>query len=83
MNEARNIVRKWQEDEALKRFQMIAPLLDAGLDEAKHLQLRQLAVALAFLTEKPFFGQPENLCHVHYRIHCTRGIIFFEKLADL
>ena len=41
MNEARNIVRKWQEDEALKRFQMIAPLLDAGLDEAKRLQLRE------------------------------------------
>ena len=41
MNEARNIVRKWQEDEALKRFQMISPLLDAGLDEAKRLQLRE------------------------------------------
>ena len=40
MNESRNIVRKWQEDEALKRFQLISPLLDATLDEAKRLQLR-------------------------------------------
>ena len=51
--------------------------------QSEHLQLRQLAVTLALAAEKPFFGQPENLCHVHYRIHCTRGIIFFEKLADL
>ena len=41
MNEARNLVRKWQEDEALKRFQLISPLLDATLDEAKRLQLRE------------------------------------------
>lgn len=41
MNEARNLLRKWQEDEALKRFQMIAPLLDPALDEAKRLQLRE------------------------------------------
>ena len=41
MNEGRNLVRKWQEDEALKRFQLISPLLDATLDEAKRLQLRE------------------------------------------
>ena len=41
MNEAKNVVRKWQEDEALKRFQMISPLLDATLDDAKRLQLRK------------------------------------------
>lgn len=32
--------RKWQDAEALKRYQMIAPLLDEGLDEAKRRQLR-------------------------------------------
>ena len=41
MNEARNLLRKLQEDEALKRFQMITPLLDPALDEAKRLQLRE------------------------------------------
>ena len=51
--------------------------------QSKHLQLRQFAVALALAVEKPLFGQPKGLCHVNYRIHCTRGIIFFEKLADL
>lgn len=34
-------VRKWQDEEALKRFQMIAPLLDEGLDDAKRRQLRE------------------------------------------
>lgn len=29
-------VKKWQDEEALKRYQMIAPLLDEDLDEAKY-----------------------------------------------
>ena len=33
-------VRKWQDEEALKRYRMIAPLLDEDLDEAKRRQLR-------------------------------------------
>ena len=34
-------VKKWQDEEALKRYQMIAPLLDENLDEAKRRQLRE------------------------------------------
>ena len=34
-------VRTWQDEEALKRYQMIAPLLDEDLDEAKRRQLRE------------------------------------------
>lgn len=34
-------VRKWQDEEALKRYRMIAPLLEEGLDEAKRRQLRE------------------------------------------
>ncbi|MBP5249865.1 MAG: transposase family protein [Lachnospiraceae bacterium] len=41
MNEARNIAKKWQEDEALRRFKLISPLLQEGLDEAKRIQLRE------------------------------------------
>lgn len=33
--------KKWQDEEALKRYQMIAPLLDEELDEAKKRQLRE------------------------------------------
>lgn len=33
-------VKKWQDEEALKRYQMIAPLLDGSIDEGKRLQLR-------------------------------------------
>lgn len=34
-------VKKWQDDEALKRYQMIAPLLDEEVDEGKRRQLRE------------------------------------------
>jgi len=38
-NEA--ITKRWQEDEALKRFQIIAPLLEEDLDVAKKCELRE------------------------------------------
>ena len=31
----------WQDDAALGRFQMISPLLDPEMDNAKRIQLRQ------------------------------------------
>ena len=34
-------VKKWQDEEALKRYQMIAPILDEELDEAKRCQIRE------------------------------------------
>ena len=34
-------VRKWQDEEALKRYRMIAPLLDEEVDEGKKQQLRE------------------------------------------
>ena len=34
-------VRKWQNEEALKRYQMIAPLLDPDIDNAKRCQMRE------------------------------------------
>lgn len=34
------IVGRWQEDTALQRFKMIAPLTDEGLDQAKRVMLR-------------------------------------------
>lgn len=41
MNTNRNMSKQWQEEEALRRFRIIAPLLDEGLDDAKKLQLRK------------------------------------------
>jgi putative transposase len=34
-------VKKWQDQEALKRYQMIAPLMNPDLDEGKCLQMRE------------------------------------------
>lgn len=36
-------VKKWQDEEALRRYRMIAPLLDADMDEGKRQQLREEA----------------------------------------
>lgn len=45
MNESKRLAAKWQEDEALRRFRMISPLMQEGLDDAHKLQLRaQIAV---------------------------------------
>ena len=42
MNASKNLIKQqWQEQEAVKRFQMIAPLLRADLDPAAKLQLRK------------------------------------------
>ena len=36
-------VKKWQDEEALKRYGMIAPLLDPELDGGKRRQMREEA----------------------------------------
>ena len=41
MNTNRQIVKQWEEQEALHRFQLISPLLREDLDDAKKLQLRK------------------------------------------
>ena len=35
------IKQQWQDQEALHRFQLISPLLQTGLDDARRLQLRR------------------------------------------
>ena len=41
MNEDRKTAPIWQEEEALRRFHLISPLLRENLDEARKLQLRE------------------------------------------
>lgn len=36
-------VKKWQDEEALRRYRMIAPLLDPDMDEGKRQQMRDEA----------------------------------------
>lgn len=53
MNEVRNlIIERWQEDAALERFRMIAPLADESLDPAKRIQLRHEIAAQNSLSYK-------------------------------
>ena len=41
MNTNRQTIKQWEEQEALRRFQLISPLLREDLDDAKKLQLRK------------------------------------------
>lgn len=41
MNTNRQTIQQWEEQEALRRFQLISPLLSMDLDDAKRLQLRK------------------------------------------
>ena len=53
--------QQWQDQEALHRFQLISPLLQTGLDDARRLQLRRtiadenhLSVRTLYRYEKAF-----------------------------
>ena len=39
MNTSEN--RQWQDEKALERYRLIAPLLDEALDNAKRIQIRE------------------------------------------
>ena len=55
MNTNQQIVRQWEEQEALHRFQLISPLLREDLDDAKKLQLRQQIAVMKKHTGKDSF----------------------------
>ena len=55
MNEARKTAKKWQEDEALRRFRLISPLLEEGLDDAKKLQLREQIAQKSGITTRTLY----------------------------
>lgn len=48
-------VKKWQDEEALKRYQMIAPLLDEDQDEAKRRQLREEIAAKYEISKRSLY----------------------------
>lgn len=48
-------VKRWQDEEALKRYQMIAPLLDDDLDEAKRRQLREEIAAKYEISKRSLY----------------------------
>ena len=53
MNTNKNLISpQWQEEEALARFQIISPLLDESLDEAKYIQLRRKQAEKYNLSDK-------------------------------
>ena len=54
MNTNTNRIKQWQEQEALSRFQLIAPLLQEDLDDAKRLQLRKQIAHEYSVASEPF-----------------------------
>ncbi len=48
-------VKNWQDEEALKRFQMISPLLDESLDDGKRSQLRDEIAAKNGISKRSIY----------------------------
>lgn len=55
MNEGRKTARVWQEEEALRRFRLISPLLEEDLDEAGRLQLRKRIVEASGISTRTIY----------------------------
>ena len=53
-------VKKWQDEEALRRYRMIAPLLDAGLDEGKKRQMREEAAQKNGISKRSLYRYEER-----------------------
>ena len=65
------IKQQWQDQEALHRFQLISPLLQTGLDDARRLQLRRkiadennISVRTLYRYEKAFAEKQLSLIHI-------------------
>ena len=48
-------VKKWQGEEALKRYQMIAPLLEPEMEEGKRRQLREEAAEKSAISKRTLY----------------------------
>ena len=48
-------VKKWQDEEALRRYRMIAPLLEPDMDEGKRQQLREEAAEKNGVSERTLY----------------------------
>lgn len=53
-------IRKWQTEEALKRFKMISPLLDPDIDEGKKLQLREEIASKNGISKRSLYRYEEK-----------------------
>lgn len=56
-------VKKWQDEEALKRYQMIALLLDPDMDEGKRQQLREEAAEKNGVSKRTLYRYEKNHSH--------------------
>jgi transposase InsO family protein len=63
-------IRKWRNEEALKRYRMIAPLLDADIDEAKRRQMREEIAEREGISKRSIYRYEEK-----YRKEQFEGLI--------
>ena len=48
-------IRKWRNEEALKRYGLISPLLDPDIDEAKRCMLREQIAERAGISKRTIY----------------------------
>ena len=69
MNQCKNLIRDWRDEEALRRYQFIAPVLDPNLDEAAKAQKREEAADAAGLSVRTLYRYEKG-----YRDHGFEGL---------
>ena len=65
-----NETKKWQNEQALKRFQMISPLIDPDIDDAKRCQLREEIAEREGLSKRTIYRYEEK-----YRNNQFEGLV--------
>ncbi len=66
-------VKKWQEEEALKRYQMIAPLLEPDMDEGKRQQMREEAAQKNGISKRTVYRYEKGYREEGFRGLCPAG----------
>ena len=66
-------VKKWQDEEALKRYEMIVPLLDPELDEGKRQQMREEAAERNGISKRTLYRYEKGYREEGFEGLCPAG----------
>ena len=66
-------VKKWQDEEALKRYEMIVPLLDPELDEGKRRQMREEAAERNGISKRTLYRYEKGYREEGFEGLCPAG----------
>ncbi len=73
-------VKKWQDEEALKRYGMIAPLLDPELDGGKRRQMREEATERNGISKRTLYRYEKGYREEHHS--SLKNVKYYRKMSN-